>query len=146
MWVPLDLVYLDEDCRVIDVVEFFPTFRVSPSSPPAASVLALPIHSIYSSQTQPGDQLILCAAEEITWRLEQLSSASGVAGPVPGAVRGPVLVKRVEPRSAGPVCCKAGSGCCKRRISPRSSAPNLIRHMRISISNLGRTSGRGGVG
>jgi hypothetical protein len=99
--VPLDLAYLDEDCRVIDVVEFFPTFRVSPSCPPAASILALPIHSIYSTQTQPGDQLILCAAEEITWRLEQLSSASGVAGPVPGAVRGPVLVKRAEPRSAG---------------------------------------------
>ena len=99
--VPLDLVYLDEDCRVIDVVEFFPTFRVSPSCPPAASILALPAHSIFSSQTQPGDQLILCAAEEIMWRLEQLSSASGVAGPVPGAVRGPVLVKQAEPHNAG---------------------------------------------
>src|ERR1035438_529736 len=57
--VPLDLVYLDKDCRAIDEVEFFPTFRVSPSSPPAASILALPIHSIYSTRTQPGDQLIL---------------------------------------------------------------------------------------
>ena len=40
MRVPLDLVYLDEEFRVIEVVESFPTFRVSPSSPPAASVLA----------------------------------------------------------------------------------------------------------
>jgi len=99
--VPLDLVYLDKDCRAIDEVEFFPTFRVSPSSPPAASILALPIHSIYSTRTQLGDQLILCAAEEITWRLEQVSSASGVAGTAPGTVRGPVLVKRAEPCSAG---------------------------------------------
>ena len=99
--VPLDLVYLDEDCRVIDGVQFFPTYCVSPSIPRAASVLALPAHSIFSSQTQPGDQLILCAAEEITWRLELLSSASGADGPVPDAVRGPVLVRRAEPRSAG---------------------------------------------
>jgi uncharacterized membrane protein (UPF0127 family) len=56
MRAPLDLIYLDEDCRVIDVVESFPTFRVTPSSPRPASVLALPTHSIYSSQTQPGDQ------------------------------------------------------------------------------------------
>ncbi len=30
---PLDLIYLDEDCRVIDMVESFPTFQVSSSSP-----------------------------------------------------------------------------------------------------------------
>ena len=104
--IPLDLVYLDEDCRVIDVVECFPTFGVSPSSPPAASVLALPAHSISSPQTRPGDQLMLCAAEEITWRLGLPSGASGVAGAVPSAVPravlGPVLVRRAEPRSAGP--------------------------------------------
>jgi hypothetical protein len=83
---PLDLIYLDEDCRVIDVVESFPTFRVTPSSPQAASVLALPTHSIYSSQTQPGDQLVLCVAEEMQHRLERFSSSSGSAGGVQGAV------------------------------------------------------------
>jgi uncharacterized protein len=60
---PLDLIYLDENSCVIDVVESFPTFLVSSSSPRAASVLALPAHSIYSSQTQSGDQLVLCVAE-----------------------------------------------------------------------------------
>lgn len=39
--VQIDLVYLDEDCRVISVVESFPSLLASPSSPPAASVLAL---------------------------------------------------------------------------------------------------------
>jgi hypothetical protein len=86
MRVPLDLIYLDEDCRVIEVVESFPTFRVSPSSPQAASVLALPTHSIYSSQTQPGDQLVLCVAEEMQRRLERFSSSGGGSGEVQGAV------------------------------------------------------------
>jgi uncharacterized membrane protein (UPF0127 family) len=85
MRAPLDLIYLDEDCRVIEVVESFPTFRVSPSSPRAASVLALPIHSIYSSQTQSGDQLVLCVAEEMQDRLERISSPSGVASGVQSA-------------------------------------------------------------
>jgi hypothetical protein len=83
---PLDLVYLDEDCRVIEVVESFPTFRVTASSPAAASVLALPAHSIYSSQTQPNDQLVLCLAEEMEGRLERFSISSGVAGVVQSAV------------------------------------------------------------
>ncbi len=86
MLAPLDLVYLDEDCRVIDVVESFPTFCISPSSPKAASVLGLPIHSIYSSQTQRGDQLVLCLAEEMQGRLERFSSSSNVAGKVQSAV------------------------------------------------------------
>jgi hypothetical protein len=72
--VQLDLLYLDENCRVIEAVEFFPTFRVSPSSPPAASVLALPTHSIHSSETQPGDQLMVCTAEEMISRLERFSN------------------------------------------------------------------------
>jgi len=85
---PLDLIYLDEDCRVIDLVESFPTFRVSSSSPKAASVLALPVHSIYSSQTQTGDQLVLCIAEEMERRLERIAgmrSDSGAAQPAPPA-------------------------------------------------------------
>jgi uncharacterized membrane protein (UPF0127 family) len=86
MRAPLDLIYLDDNCRVIEVVESFPTFRVSPSSPRASSVLALPIHSIYSSQTQAGDQLVLCLAEEMQSLLERFSSASGVAGSVQSGV------------------------------------------------------------
>jgi hypothetical protein len=86
MLVPLDLIYLDEDCRVIEIVESFPTFHATPSSPRAASVLALPTHSIYSSQTQPSDQLVLCVAEEMQHRLERFSGPSGVAGGVQSAV------------------------------------------------------------
>jgi hypothetical protein len=83
---PLDLIYLDEDCRVIEIVESFPTFHVTSSSPEAASVLALPTHSIYSSQTQPGDQLVLCAAEEMQHRLERFSAPNTTISSVQSAV------------------------------------------------------------
>jgi len=86
MSAPLDLVYLDEECRVLDVVESFPTFRVTPLSPRAASVLALPAHSIYSSQTQTGDQLLLCMAEEMERRLERVSNSGSPTGTVQNAV------------------------------------------------------------
>src|SRR5580692_9342251 len=49
---PLDLIYLDSDCRVIDAIESFPVFQSASPSQAPASVLALPTHSIYSSQTQ----------------------------------------------------------------------------------------------
>jgi hypothetical protein len=94
---PLDLLYLDADARVIETVEFFPTFHVSPSSPPAASVLALPAHSIFSSQTQPGDRLLLCTADELVWRLGQAprpaSLEVSVPEPEPATVLRPVLVR-----------------------------------------------------
>jgi len=96
---PLDLIYLDEDCRVIDLVESFPTFRISSSSPRAASVLALPVHSIYSSQTQPGDQLVLCIAEEMERRLEKITNLRGDSSTV---VQSAVLLREKPLWSGGP--------------------------------------------
>ena len=71
---PIDLVYLDSDYRVIQEVESFPTSTVEPLKEEAASALVLPAHTIYSSQTQPGDQLVICVAGEMERRLERLSS------------------------------------------------------------------------
>ena len=96
---PLDLIYLDEDCRVIDLVESFPTFRVSSSSPRAASVLVLPVHSIYSSQTQAGDQLVLCIAEEMEQRLERITSPRGDSN---ATVQNAVLLREKPLWSGGP--------------------------------------------
>jgi uncharacterized protein len=72
---PLDLIYLDESYRVIHLIEYFPTFRVAPLRAQASSVLELPTHTIYSSQTQPGDQLVICAADEIEVRLRRSATA-----------------------------------------------------------------------
>lgn len=67
-----DLVYLDESHKVLDVLEGFPTFRLAPACSDAASLLALPERSISSSQTQPGNQLVICVAEEMEFRLRTL--------------------------------------------------------------------------
>lgn len=67
-----DLVYLDGNHKVVHVVEAFPSFRIAPARPDATSVLALPVHTIYSSQTQPGNQLVICVAEEMEFRLRSM--------------------------------------------------------------------------
>jgi hypothetical protein len=102
--VPLDLLYLDQDGRVIDVVESYPVFRASASTPQPASVLALPTHSIYSSQTQVGDQLVLCAAEEMQQRLERTSASSATSSvvPNPAVVSGPIPIGNGKRATATP--------------------------------------------
>ncbi len=73
--VPLDLVYLDRNYRVVHLVESFQKFRIAPVKFNAASVLALSPHTIYSSQTQLGNQLVICVAEEMGF---QLGSSPGI--------------------------------------------------------------------
>lgn len=96
---PLDLIFLDQQGCVIETVESFPSFRVSPSSPTPASVLVLPAHSIYSSQTQIGDQLLICVAEEMGVRLESLQ-ARGTRASV--TVQSAVLLREEPLWSGGP--------------------------------------------
>jgi uncharacterized protein len=98
---PLDLIYLDNDCRVIETVESFPTFQASSSSPRPQSVLALPAHSIYSSQTQAGDQLVLCVAEEMERRLERLESSHSEPVVV-ASIAGAALLREKPLWSGGP--------------------------------------------
>lgn len=75
--VPLDLIYLDADCTVIEAVESFPISRVSPASPPAASVLVLPSGTVNSTQTQSGDHLGICVPDEMKRRLQRLADTAG---------------------------------------------------------------------
>jgi Uncharacterized conserved protein len=98
LFAPLDLIYLDAQFRVLEVVESFPTFQASTVIARPASVLVLPAHSIYSSQTQAGDQLILCVAEEMETRLEQLASG----GEDPGVLQGAVVLREHPLWSGGP--------------------------------------------
>jgi len=90
--VPLDLIYLDRDRRVIETVEFFPTFRVSPSSPLASSVLALPIHTIFASHTQPGDQIAFGHVEDVEHELAVLFGSGAAANATQEA-----MAARLEP-------------------------------------------------
>jgi uncharacterized membrane protein (UPF0127 family) len=89
--IPLDLIYLDESQVVIKVIEYFPRFRIAPIRIRAASVLELPQHTIYSSQTQKGDRLLICTPEEMEIQLQALASScvtEGQEGTVPTARSG----------------------------------------------------------
>jgi uncharacterized membrane protein (UPF0127 family) len=68
---PIDLIYLDASHRVIHLVEHLGTFRIAPIRTNSASVLELPTRTIYSSQTQVGDQLLVSSAEQMEARLKQ---------------------------------------------------------------------------
>jgi uncharacterized membrane protein (UPF0127 family) len=71
---PVDLIYLDAGYRVIHLVEHLPSFRIAPLVVQAESVLELPTHTIYSSQTQTGDELVICLAEQMEGKLQQASA------------------------------------------------------------------------
>lgn len=62
---PIDMIYLDAKHRVVHLTESFGSFRIGPVRLSCASVLELPIRTIYSSQTQVGDELLICSPEEM---------------------------------------------------------------------------------
>jgi hypothetical protein len=99
---PVDLIYLDDACRVIETVESFPTFQVSSATPRPDSVLALPAHSIYSSQTQAGDQLVLCVAEEMEQQLERLANLRNEQEAEEPDIAGVALLREKPLWSGGP--------------------------------------------
>ena len=69
---PRDLVFLDDKHRVIGAIESFPPLRFAPMGPQVASVLVLPVKTIVSSQTQAGNKLVICLAEELEFRLRSM--------------------------------------------------------------------------
>jgi uncharacterized protein len=72
--IPVDLIYLDRECTVVDTVESFPLARGSALSLPSVSVLVLPAETIRATETQLGDQLMVCAPEEMKRRLQKLAT------------------------------------------------------------------------
>lgn len=66
---PVDLVYLDEDNRVIQAIESFPNYVIEPTREQPASALILASHIIFTSQTQPGDTMLICYSDEMEKRL-----------------------------------------------------------------------------
>lgn len=76
-----DLIYLDECFRVVHVIESFPILRAVPRRNGAASLLALPVQAIRSSQTKPGNQLVICAPEEMEGKLRKMRERNNAAQP-----------------------------------------------------------------
>lgn len=78
---PIDLVYLDARNRVVHLVENLGTFRISPIRTDSASVLQLRPRTIFSSNTQVGDEMLICCAEEFGW-----AGAKGLLKSMKGAL------------------------------------------------------------
>src|SRR5579863_4321272 len=69
----IDVIYLDAGHRVVELTESMGSFRAGSLNMNCASVLELPVRTIYSSQTQVGDQLLICPLEEMESYLKQSS-------------------------------------------------------------------------
>lgn len=76
---PIDVLYLDSSNRVVYAIENLASFRIGPIRGDAASVLQLPTLTIYSSQTEVGDQLLICEPGEIQKYLQMHDRAVGAA-------------------------------------------------------------------
>ncbi|MDE3186598.1 MAG: hypothetical protein KGM96_03625 [Acidobacteriota bacterium] len=59
------LIYLNQDYAVLQVVELYPGLGPEPMAAQAASALVLSVGAILASRTQPGDQLVIDAREQI---------------------------------------------------------------------------------
>jgi len=77
---PIDVVYLDEKLRVIHLIEHLGPFRIASLRRHASSVLELPTRTIYSSNTQVGDELMISSPEgmESYWRTQQATPGLGL--------------------------------------------------------------------
>jgi hypothetical protein len=71
-----DLVYLDEECRVAERLDKYPNPQFTVLDEEAASALLLPVHTVFASQIQTGDQLAICRAEELEGILTALSNST----------------------------------------------------------------------
>jgi hypothetical protein len=80
-----DLIYIDNDLRVVQEVESHQQSGVGPLRAQVASVLALPIHTIFASHTRPGDQLAICTSEEMQRRLQALAQGTTTGSVAPAS-------------------------------------------------------------
>lgn len=66
----IDVIFLDKHHHVVQVIEHLGPFRIGPIYTSAASVIELPLRSVGSSQTQPGDRFLICSPDEMVQYLK----------------------------------------------------------------------------
>ncbi len=91
--IPIDVVYLDREFRVLETVENVGPFRMTPYRADAASVLELPVRTIHESQTQPGDRISIWSPSQ-AHSDQRLPAFEGVEVP---AARQPYVTSNGEP-------------------------------------------------
>jgi hypothetical protein len=75
-----DVIYLDEDCRVLDYVVNFAEAEYEPIPEVAASALVLPAHTLGSFPIRKGDQLRICRGNRVLAGAQESSSSTGFEG------------------------------------------------------------------
>jgi len=77
---PLDVVFLDQNCRVIHIIEHLSPFRSSPVRMQSSSVLELPSRTVYWSGTTVGDQILVGSPEELAahWGAQRVVEGGGM--------------------------------------------------------------------
>jgi hypothetical protein len=80
MLFPLDVVFLDEDCRVVHLIEHLSPFRFSPVQMQSSSVLELPSRTLFWSGTRVGDQVLIGSPEEMAahWGAQRVGEGGGM--------------------------------------------------------------------
>jgi hypothetical protein len=111
---PRDLIYLDKRNSIVHLTESFPRLRVAPYHPEAASLLALPVSTIESSQTQVQDQLVICGTEEMQTRLRAMEHRSEDIDLRPANGPSDAVKSWLSQQPSG-----------ERRIAPRKRWPHL---------------------
>jgi hypothetical protein len=72
-----DVIYLDEDCKVLDYVVNFAESEFEPIPEIASSALVLPAHSLGSFPIRKGDQLRICQGKRVLAGAHDLGSTTG---------------------------------------------------------------------
>src|SRR5579862_186495 len=68
---PFDIVYLDREHRVIEGAALRPGIQIPQFTDQTASALILPLDTLTSTESQPRDQIIVCAEEELEARIAE---------------------------------------------------------------------------
>lgn len=71
-----DLVYLDEECRVIQEADNYPNPQFAVLEQEPESALLMPAHTVFASQIHVRDQLAICSAAELERILTDLSNST----------------------------------------------------------------------
>lgn len=123
---PFDLAYLDKDMKVLAAMALRPEMPAPPFLIEVASALVLPFNSLRSSGTEPGDQIIVCAEDELELRLAEIS---------------PAAVERVTSLAAAPVATTVPVAALPE--SPQRTFPSLLPGSQASSATIAASVPRG---
>ncbi len=116
---PFDLILLDRDGRVVHGMELIPAARLPRLNGTAESALILPFHTFSTSQTHPGDHVVICPAEELQGRPERFPDPL-ISTPTPSASNEVVALPRPTSVVSSPVAAHSAE-----LPAPTESVPEL---------------------